>query len=190
MSDDSDHQTALPLVGYRRQPASTRFAKGRSGNPRGRPKGSHRGAPYEAVLGQIVTVREGGAERRVTAEQAFLLHLAKRGLEGDGSAARASIKAIEAARNARPAASDQVITVTWVGVAPGSVATALVPLRMARKIDAHRPSAKLLLEPWLVEAAIARLGNRRLSKDEQRTVVAATRTPHKVNWPDWWSERP
>jgi len=138
----------------------------------------------------MVTIREDGAERRVTAAEAFLLQLAKKGLEGDGSAARASIRAIEAIRNARPTAAYQDVTITWVGVAPGSVATALIPLRMARKIDAHRPSAKLLLEPWLVEAAVARLEDHKLSKDEQLAVVAATRTPHKVNWPDWWSETP
>jgi hypothetical protein len=47
----------------------------------------------------------------------------------------------------------------------------------------------LALEPWLVEAALARLG-RRLSPADQRTIVKATRTPHKVRWPEWWSEHP
>jgi hypothetical protein len=31
-----------------------------------------------------VTIRKGGVERRVTADEAFLLQLIKRGLEGDG----------------------------------------------------------------------------------------------------------
>jgi hypothetical protein len=44
----------------------------------------------------------------------------------------------------------------------------------------------VLLEPWLVEAALARLGERRLTPEEQETVVQATRTPHKVKWPQWW----
>ena len=39
------------------------------------------------------------------------------------------------------------------------------------------------------EAALARLG-RPLSPAEQRTIVDATRTPYKVKWPEWWSERP
>jgi hypothetical protein len=46
----------------------------------------------------MVTIREGGTERRVMAAQAFLLQLTKRGLEGDGAAARASLAMIEEAR--------------------------------------------------------------------------------------------
>ena len=57
-------------VGYGKTPASSRFRKGQSGNPRGRPRGRRNDPPYEAVLGQMVTIREDGAERRVTAAEA------------------------------------------------------------------------------------------------------------------------
>jgi hypothetical protein len=61
---------------------------------------------------------------------------------------------------------------------------------MASKLDRYRETARMMLEPWLVEAALARLGERRLTREEQETVVRATRTPHKVQWPDWWEARP
>lgn len=50
----------------------------------------------------------------------------------------------------------------------------------------YEARARFELNPWIVEAALVRLGSRRLSQEEQREVWNATRTPHKVNWPKWW----
>jgi hypothetical protein len=54
---------------YRKPPKAMRFTMGQSGNPAGRPRGRHREAPYEAVLGQMVKISDGGAERRFTAAE-------------------------------------------------------------------------------------------------------------------------
>lgn len=94
-------ESAGPEVGYKRPPGATRFQKGKSGNPRGRPRGSRREIPYDAVLGQMVTIREDGRERRVTAAEAFILQLTQKGLAGDSAAARGALTAIEAARAQR-----------------------------------------------------------------------------------------
>jgi hypothetical protein len=51
---------------------------------------------------------------------------------------------------------------------------------MGKPLDRHRDSARVALEPWLVEAALERLGNTRFTPDEQRTIVGATRTLWKV----------
>jgi Family of unknown function (DUF5681) len=176
-------------VGYRRPPKTTRFTKGRSGNPAGCPRGRRREAPYEAVLGQMVTIRESGTERRVTAAEAFLLNLAKRGIEGHSAAAGEALALIEEARKQHRVGEPEIGAIVRVIVAPGSVTSALEPLRMAKKLDPYRETARMALEPWLVEAALARLG-RTLSPADQRTIVQATRTPHKVRWPEWWSEFP
>ena len=183
--DDSEEAE----VGYRKPPRATRFTKGQSGNPSGRRCGRRREAPYESVLGQMVTIREGGIERRVAAAEAFLLQLTKRGLEGDGAAARATLAVIEEITERSSTHQDLPSAIVRTSVAPGSVTSALTPLRMAKKLDPYRETARMALEPWLVEAALARLP-RTLSPADQRTIVNATRTAHKVRWPEWWTERP
>jgi hypothetical protein len=137
----------------------------------------------------MVKIREGGAERHVTAAEAFLLQLRKRALGGDCAAARECLAMIGQARERQGAGQSPITTIVLVGVAPGGVTSALEPLRMAKHLDQCRETARMVLEPWLVEAALARLG-RPLSPVEQRTIINATRTPHKVRWPEWWSEKP
>jgi hypothetical protein len=111
--------------GYSRPPKTKRFKMGQSGNPAGRTRGRRREAPYEAVLGQMVTIREGGVERRVTAAEAFLLHLTKRGLEGDSAASRASLTLIEKASEQTSAQQGLPSVIVRIIVAPGSVTSAL-----------------------------------------------------------------
>ena len=96
---------------------------------------------------------------------------------------------IEEARERHTVGEDRISAIVRVIVDPGSVTSALEPLRMAKKLDPYRKTAQMALEPWLVEAALARLG-RTLSPAEQRTVVEATRTSRKVRWPEWWTEYP
>ena len=126
----------------------------------------------------------------MTAAEAFVLHLAKRGMESDSFANRLATDMIEVAQEQRGCReSEPTMRVTFVEVSPGSVTTALEPLGLAKRIDPYRRTVKIKLEPWIVEAALARLDDKRLSPTEQRIILAATRMPHEVRWPDWWTER-
>lgn len=172
--------------GYGRPPAATRFKKGNSGNPKGRPKNRHRTVPYDAVLGQMVTIREDGRERRVTAAEAFLLQLTQKGLAGDSAAARASLDAIEQARSARGDDLQTIDTIIVSTVSLGADAI-LGSLSLAKKkFPNDEKRVRWELNPWVVEAALERLGDEQLSEDQQREIWNATRMPHKVAWPDWW----
>ena len=82
-------------VGYRKPPKSSQFKKGRSGNPKGRPKGSRNLATdLKAELEGKIVVRESGAQRRLTKQQVLLKTLMARALQGDMKAATAILNMV------------------------------------------------------------------------------------------------
>ncbi len=76
------------VVGYGRTPVATRWPKGTSGNPAGRPKKRRKRAVeiLEEILGQEVTVTENGRSRSVTVYEAIVLRLMHKANAGNASA--------------------------------------------------------------------------------------------------------
>jgi len=71
-------------TGYRRPPISGRFKKGRSGNPKGRPKGSGNFLTLlEQELGQSIIVNENGKKKTITRMQAMVKRIVAGALQGD-----------------------------------------------------------------------------------------------------------
>jgi hypothetical protein len=74
-------------VGYKRPPREHQFPKGRSGNPKGRPKGAlNIKTTLTAALQERVPVTENGRRTRKTKLDLWLIGLVNRAIKGDARA--------------------------------------------------------------------------------------------------------
>lgn len=70
------------MVGYGKPPAHSRFAKGQSGNPKGRPRGRSLEALLQAALDETLTIEVKG-RRRVSKREAIIAQLVDRSAAAD-----------------------------------------------------------------------------------------------------------
>ena len=108
------------VVGYKSPPRSTRYPAGVSGNPKGRPKRKE-GLPYARILDRMVTIKDGLEARQVTAEEAFILYLRKKALDGN-EAAQDRLEEIQACRRDwdPDLGPEKITTIGFVGDIHGS----------------------------------------------------------------------
>ena len=82
-------------VGNKRPPVRTRFRKGQSGNPRGRPRGAlNLKTDLLSELAEVIVMTEGGTQRKITKQRAFVKATIAKAIKGDGRAATALISMI------------------------------------------------------------------------------------------------
>jgi hypothetical protein len=80
-------------VGFGKPPKSGRFKKGQSGNPKGRPKGSHNlTAIFQRTVFRQVKVNENGVTRKITRFEAVVLQLTNKAASGNVAAAKELIR--------------------------------------------------------------------------------------------------
>src|SRR5258707_11125907 len=80
-------------VGYGKPPQHSRFKKGQSGNPKGRPKASESFARLaRRTLNERIVIKENGERRTITKLQAALKQLINKAASGDARAIREVFK--------------------------------------------------------------------------------------------------
>jgi hypothetical protein len=169
------------------------FAKGRSGNPKGRPKTSreHTVSAFEILVEKTLPVRDRrGGTREIALEEALHLRTYQDALAGKRMAMREVMKWI-IKREAwlmkhEPQAGQAVVRMS---PDPDNADAALVLLGIAAPNPAPRDSpptdrVQLLLEPWAVQAALRRRrGGQRLTEEDIKEVRRCTRDSGTLRWP-------
>jgi Family of unknown function (DUF5681) len=119
---EGDHE-----VGYGRPPRHSRFRKGRSGNPRGRPRGSKNLATlFAEALDETVVVKEDGRRRAITKREAIVKQLVNRSASADLAAMRMLLGMAQALEGRADPEAD--------GAKPGDQTTAEADLEVMREL--------------------------------------------------------
>jgi hypothetical protein len=112
----SDHE-----VGYGKPPEKSRFKKGVSGNPKGRPKRKPVAAAevVNKVLNASAEYRERGQVKRATRRELTLRNYVKLALKGDAKAAETLLRLRAHAQRFGDAGNDRVEVSDWLPDYPG-----------------------------------------------------------------------
>jgi hypothetical protein len=168
------------------------FPKGRSGNLKGRPRGSRvaTGSAFEVLLDRTLTVPDrGGGTREITVEEALQLRTYQDAVAGKRMAMRDVMKWIikRQAWLAKHEPKTPQLTPRFLSPDPDNADGALVLLGIAAdptRAEFGADRAQLLLEPWAVQAALRRRrGGQRLTKHELGEVRRCTRDSETLRWP-------
>lgn len=174
-------------------PASTRFRKGQSGNPRGRPKkkAEVRASAFDIVIDRRLTIVQGGRPREVTVDEALQHKTYQDAIAGNRPARREVLKMIAKREKAitKRAPTTSSVEVKTEGSDPSNADEALLILGIACRDPcwADEPAGervRLLLEPWAVEVALGRRGGNRLNRKEIADAKRCTHAPDTLRWPE------
>ena len=178
-----------------------RFARGKSGNPKGRPRKvappvETRSSAFDIITRLTLPMVQDGVMREVTLQEALTLKTYQDAVKGSQLARKKIIKLIEerdtirATKQRSSGFQARKIPMQAMSVDPSNADAAMLILGIAR----HNPAraelaqaqgrAQLLLEPWAVQAALSRgrstvpLHPRVLSEIERCTRASST-----LKWP-------
>lgn len=168
----------------------TRFQKGRSGNPAGRPKARRpHVSAFDIIFDRTLTVTQNGAERELTVDEALQLQTYQAALKGSRMAIRSVLKMIEKREAALAKLYPPQAQPFRMEIEADS-ANVNRPMLLLGIADYGDPphgggpgTRPLRLATWAAQLAISRPGRRALSEKEIDEIKRETLSPEQLRWP-------
>lgn len=190
MTKDASNKSRQP-VGYRSPPREHQWPPGVSGNPNGSRPGRGK-KPRLHFYDELLTGQEAGRQVQLTRGELLIRRAEKRAAEGESKFARLLLKEkarVDAAR-AKSAYDERKLVGNYArpDEGPMNLDDLLERLGIATKLHRFKSSARMAIEPWAVQDALTRLGDEKLTPEQQRIIFEATHLPNKVSFPAWWED--
>jgi hypothetical protein len=94
-------------IGHGKPPREHQFKQGKSGNPRGRPKGAKSETTIlQGLLNRKIEIREAGRDRKITVLEAILLRFAEDALKGNTKTAAFLLDRYASTQTGEPESSE------------------------------------------------------------------------------------
>ena len=178
-------QRKEPRVGS----TATRFKRGQSGNPKGRPRKPKPPPPSPfAILDEPLTVHEPESVSELPLEEAMLIKTYQRAITGSRRAGKKIVKMILERWNRRfKSRGPQSPIKRQIELDPDNALEALEILGIASRTphanEDDIQSGYLRVERWAVEAALRRRNFKELSSSDIQLIQGWTHDSAAVKWP-------
>lgn len=178
-------------AGRKNPPAANRFQKGKSGNPKGRPRKEppeKGGSAFEILLNKTLTLTRNGVPHEATVEEALQFRTYADAIAGNGSAVKEVLKWIvkREAAMAKRGGPRAGIELQIEPVDPQNSNAALLILGIAgydKTWDFCGPDGRLVIESWAVQSALRRRrGGSRLTKGDKSMIEGLMRDAASLHW--------
>lgn len=168
----------------------SRFVKGMSGNPKGRPRKPPppEASAFDIIFEQSITVTQDGMARELGVDEALQLKTYQAALSGNRTARREVVKMIAKREQHQAKRRPSKVKIdTKVEYDAPNADEAMLILGIVTRDQPYRaddPYDRYHLENWAVEAAIRRLRPKRLTESHLKECQRCTREPDLVTWPE------
>ena len=155
----------------------TRFQKGQSGNPAGRPKARrpHISA-FDIIFDKTLTVTQGGVERELTVDEGLQLQTYQAALKGSKIAVRAVLKMIEkrevvlAKKNPHPVEPVRIESEHDSDNADEAMLILGIAQYAPDRFGLGHDKRQLKLATWAAQAGVSRPGRRKLTESDKADI--------------------